>query len=193
MIGYIIGLIITGLIIGALARLVIPGRQSMSIVVSIAFGMVAALVAGLIAHALGLGAILTYVVAVVLAAAAVYFISGSGGEHDGNHVGQDGAQAQRVRDQTGNQRRHHANSDGHDDAHRLAARDHKPGQGTDDAASDDEADDVADHAVSSLSAGRVPVSGFCPRGDRATLSASRSHPLGGVLTLSTRSNDPTIW
>jgi hypothetical protein len=38
---------------------------------------VAALVAGLIAHALGLGAILTYVVAVVLAAAAVHFISGS--------------------------------------------------------------------------------------------------------------------
>ena len=55
----------------------IPGRQSMSIVVTIAIGMVAALVAGLIAHALGLGAILTYVVAVVLAAAAVYFISGS--------------------------------------------------------------------------------------------------------------------
>src|SRR5664280_1293625 len=72
MIGYI-----TGLIIGALARLVIPGRQSMSIVVTIAIGVVAALVAGLIAHALGLGAILTYVVAVVLAAAAVYFISGS--------------------------------------------------------------------------------------------------------------------
>jgi uncharacterized membrane protein YeaQ/YmgE (transglycosylase-associated protein family) len=77
MIGYIIGLIITGLIIGALARLVIPGRQSMSIVVTIAIGMVAALVAGLIAHALGLGAILTYVIAVVLAAAALYFISGS--------------------------------------------------------------------------------------------------------------------
>src|SRR5664279_1831112 len=77
MIGYIIGLIITGLIIGALARLVIPGRQSMSILVTIAIGVVAALVAGLIAHALGLGAILTYVVAVVLAAAAVYFISGS--------------------------------------------------------------------------------------------------------------------
>jgi uncharacterized membrane protein YeaQ/YmgE (transglycosylase-associated protein family) len=76
MIGTIIGLIITGLIVGALGRLVIPGRNPMGLPVTIAVGVVAALIAGLIARAIGLGSVLQFIVAVVLAAAAVYLMSG---------------------------------------------------------------------------------------------------------------------
>jgi uncharacterized membrane protein YeaQ/YmgE (transglycosylase-associated protein family) len=43
MIGEIIGLIIFGAIIGALARLVIPGKQHISIVMTIVLGVVGAL------------------------------------------------------------------------------------------------------------------------------------------------------
>ena len=77
MIGLIIGYIITGLIVGALARLVIPGRNSIGILMTIGLGIVGAIVGGLIAHALGLGAILTFIIAVAVAAALVYAISGS--------------------------------------------------------------------------------------------------------------------
>ena len=54
MLGLIISAIVVGLIIGALGRLVVPGRQDLSIWVTIAIGIVAALI-GLIASALGVG------------------------------------------------------------------------------------------------------------------------------------------
>jgi uncharacterized membrane protein YeaQ/YmgE (transglycosylase-associated protein family) len=54
-IGVIISAIIVGAIVGALGRLVVPGRQNISIWLTIAIGIVAALVGGLIASALGVG------------------------------------------------------------------------------------------------------------------------------------------
>ena len=77
MIGLIIGFIITGLIVGALGRLVVPGRNPIGIPMTIGLGIVGAIVGGLIAHAIGLGAVLQFILAVVVAAALVYFISGS--------------------------------------------------------------------------------------------------------------------
>jgi uncharacterized membrane protein YeaQ/YmgE (transglycosylase-associated protein family) len=53
--GLIISAIVVGLIIGALGRLVLPGRQDISIWLTIAIGIVAALVGSLIASALGVG------------------------------------------------------------------------------------------------------------------------------------------
>jgi uncharacterized membrane protein YeaQ/YmgE (transglycosylase-associated protein family) len=47
-IGQIIGLIVVGLIIGALARLITPGRQHMSIVATLALGVVGAFIGGTI-------------------------------------------------------------------------------------------------------------------------------------------------
>ena len=47
---FIIGLLLTGLIVGALGRLLLPGRDPMSIVETIAVGIAASLVAGLIAY-----------------------------------------------------------------------------------------------------------------------------------------------
>ena len=55
MIGVIISAIIVGLIVGALGRLVVPGRQNLSIWLTIAIGIVAALSAASSPSALGVG------------------------------------------------------------------------------------------------------------------------------------------
>ena len=46
MIGQIIGLLVVGLIIGALARLIKPGKQRMSILVTMLLGVVGAFIGG---------------------------------------------------------------------------------------------------------------------------------------------------
>lgn len=47
---YIILLAVTGLIVGALGRLLLPGRDPMSILQTIALGVTASLIAGLIGY-----------------------------------------------------------------------------------------------------------------------------------------------
>jgi uncharacterized membrane protein YeaQ/YmgE (transglycosylase-associated protein family) len=51
----IIGALIAGLIIGPLARLVMPGRQDIGILGTIVAGAIGALVGGIIAQLLGVG------------------------------------------------------------------------------------------------------------------------------------------
>jgi uncharacterized membrane protein YeaQ/YmgE (transglycosylase-associated protein family) len=46
----ILGLIVVGLIIGALARLIKPGKQHMSVFATLALGVVGAIIGGLIGH-----------------------------------------------------------------------------------------------------------------------------------------------
>jgi uncharacterized membrane protein YeaQ/YmgE (transglycosylase-associated protein family) len=53
--GTIIGGLVAGIIIGPLARLVLPGKQSISIGMTIVIGAVGAIVGGFIADALGVG------------------------------------------------------------------------------------------------------------------------------------------
>ena len=53
MIGTIIGAIIGGLIIGALARLVLPGKQNISVVVTIILGILGSLIASWLVYQLG--------------------------------------------------------------------------------------------------------------------------------------------
>jgi uncharacterized membrane protein YeaQ/YmgE (transglycosylase-associated protein family) len=48
MIGYLIGLVIVGLVAGAVARLLVPGPDPMSILGTIALGIVGSLVGGLV-------------------------------------------------------------------------------------------------------------------------------------------------
>ncbi len=52
MIGAIIGAIVAGLIIGALGRLILPGKQNISIVMTIVIGIVASLLTTFILGAL---------------------------------------------------------------------------------------------------------------------------------------------
>lgn len=53
MIGTIIGAIIVGAIIGALARLVLPGKQSISVVVTIVLGILGSLIATWLTYQIG--------------------------------------------------------------------------------------------------------------------------------------------
>ncbi len=50
MIGTIVGLIIIGLIAGAIARLVIPGKQDLSIAMTIVIGVVGSFVGGFLGY-----------------------------------------------------------------------------------------------------------------------------------------------
>lgn len=53
----ILGLIIVGLIIGALARLLKPGKQRLSVLGTMLLGVVGAIIGGAIADLLGVGSI----------------------------------------------------------------------------------------------------------------------------------------
>ena len=82
MISAIISAIVVGAIIGALGRLVVPGTQHISILATIAIGIVAALIGTFIANALGVGDTngidwIKLVIQVVLAAAGVAVLTGS--------------------------------------------------------------------------------------------------------------------
>ncbi len=52
-IGWLIGAVITGLILGALARLILPGKQAISMVATIACGIAGSLVGGVIGEHIG--------------------------------------------------------------------------------------------------------------------------------------------
>ena len=66
-----------GLVIGALARLALPGKQSIGLLWTIGAGIAAALLGGIVAHALDLGGFLQFVVAVALAAGIIALLGGS--------------------------------------------------------------------------------------------------------------------
>lgn len=68
-----IGFIVFGLVVGALARLVIPGKQHLGIVMTLVLGLIGSVAGGLIANALGTGDIfelnvLGSIVAIICAA-----------------------------------------------------------------------------------------------------------------------------
>lgn len=67
-----IGFLVAGLIIGALARLIVPGKQNLGILATLALGLVGSLIGGLIAQFFGTGDIwelnvLGFVLAVIAA------------------------------------------------------------------------------------------------------------------------------
>ncbi len=82
MITAIISAIIVGAIVGALARLVLPGKQNISIVMTIAVGIIAAIIGTLIARALGVGNTsgidwIELLIQVALAAVGVSIVAGT--------------------------------------------------------------------------------------------------------------------
>jgi len=79
-----IGFIIAGLIIGVLARLVKPGRQSLSVIMTLVLGLVGSLIGGIIANLLGTGNVfelnlIGFIVAVVAAVALIGVAEGATG------------------------------------------------------------------------------------------------------------------
>ena len=61
-------LALTGLVIGALGRLILPGRQDISLVATALVGIAASLVGGILANIFHVGSIVEFLVAIVLAA-----------------------------------------------------------------------------------------------------------------------------
>lgn len=71
-----IGFLVAGLIIGALARLIKPGKQNLSILATLGLGLVGSLIGGTIAWLIGSGSIwelniLGFILAVVASVALV--------------------------------------------------------------------------------------------------------------------------
>jgi len=71
-----IGFVVFGLIVGIVARLVVPGRQHLSVGMTLLLGLVGSVVGGVVANALGTGDILelNFLGSIVAIAAAVVLI-----------------------------------------------------------------------------------------------------------------------
>lgn len=70
-----IGFLVAGLVIGALARLIKPGRQSLGLLATLGLGLVGSLIGGIIAQFFGTGGIFELnILGFVLAVVAVLLI-----------------------------------------------------------------------------------------------------------------------
>jgi uncharacterized membrane protein YeaQ/YmgE (transglycosylase-associated protein family) len=75
-IGYLISLIIVGLVIGGLGRLIVPGPNPISIAGTIGIGLAGSIVGAIIGGIIGLGAV-SIVLELAIAAGLVYTIGKS--------------------------------------------------------------------------------------------------------------------
>jgi uncharacterized membrane protein YeaQ/YmgE (transglycosylase-associated protein family) len=73
--GYIVSLLIVGLIIGGLGRLIVPGPNPIGIGRTLGVGLIGAFVGGLLGGLLGLG-IFAIIFEVAISAGLVYLVSG---------------------------------------------------------------------------------------------------------------------
>ncbi|MGH9283978.1 MAG: GlsB/YeaQ/YmgE family stress response membrane protein [Acidimicrobiales bacterium] len=71
-----IGFIVFGLVVGVVARLLVPGKQELSLAMTVLLGVIGSVVGGVVANALGTGEILelNFVGSVVAIIAAVALI-----------------------------------------------------------------------------------------------------------------------
>ena len=71
-----IGFIVFGLVVGVIARLLIPGRQELSLAMTVLLGVIGSVIGGVVANALGTGDIfeLNLIGSLVAIAAAVVLV-----------------------------------------------------------------------------------------------------------------------
>ena len=77
-IGFIISLVITGAILGALGRLAIPGPNPMSIGMTILVGIAGAFIGGVVGALIGAPALLIFILEVLGAAGIVFLMQRRG-------------------------------------------------------------------------------------------------------------------
>jgi uncharacterized membrane protein YeaQ/YmgE (transglycosylase-associated protein family) len=87
----IIGFLVAGLVIGALARLVKPGKQNLSLLVTLLLGVVGSVIGGLVANMLGTGGIMElnaigFIVAVIAAVLLIGIAEGMSGNRTTTHA-----------------------------------------------------------------------------------------------------------
>ena len=72
-----IGFLVFGLVVGLVARLIVPGRQHLGIVVTLLLGVIGSVIGGVVANLLGTGDVfeLNVIGSVVAIAAAVVLIA----------------------------------------------------------------------------------------------------------------------
>jgi uncharacterized membrane protein YeaQ/YmgE (transglycosylase-associated protein family) len=71
---FLISLVITGLLVGALGRLAIPGPNPMSIAVTIGVGLAGAFIGGFIAFVIGARVFVAFILEILVAAGIVYLM-----------------------------------------------------------------------------------------------------------------------
>jgi uncharacterized membrane protein YeaQ/YmgE (transglycosylase-associated protein family) len=74
---FVLTIAFTGIVVGALGRLIVPGRQPIGVLATIACGWVGALAGGVVAHAAGLGWFTKVLIEIGLSAGAVAVWSGT--------------------------------------------------------------------------------------------------------------------
>ena len=79
-----IGFIVAGLVIGVLARLIKPGRQNLSLLMTLLLGLAGSVIGGIVANLLGTGGIfelnvIGFVVAVIAAVLLIGVAEGAAG------------------------------------------------------------------------------------------------------------------
>ena len=72
----LVWLLLIGLVIGALARLVLPGRQNIGLLATALCGIAGSLLGGIIGHLLGGGSIVQFLLGIVVAAGAIALVEG---------------------------------------------------------------------------------------------------------------------
>jgi uncharacterized membrane protein YeaQ/YmgE (transglycosylase-associated protein family) len=70
-------LVLVGLVIGALARLVLPGQQQLGVLATALYGIAGSLIGGIVADLLNFGAVLGFLTAVGAAALLIALIGGA--------------------------------------------------------------------------------------------------------------------
>jgi uncharacterized membrane protein YeaQ/YmgE (transglycosylase-associated protein family) len=70
-------LVVTGLVIGALGRLVLPGRQDITLLATALVGIAASLLGGILANIFDVGWLIQFLVAVALAAIGITLFASS--------------------------------------------------------------------------------------------------------------------
>lgn len=73
----LLGWAIVGLVIGAIARLLVSGTGGLGILRTVLAGIAGAVGGGLVAHALGLGNLIEFLLAVLIAAVVVAAVAGT--------------------------------------------------------------------------------------------------------------------